>query len=133
MKRLVSGAGFEKALLTRGLEDGRPVRFFGPGHLPPCAIPEPAKERDDRAERDANEESARGAHSDPFRGRRVLLAVGPKRRLVCLVEGGDHLHPSVEAVDDHLTGRVVTSYVRGGFERVAELPEPFDVHSSSAK
>jgi hypothetical protein len=27
----------------------------------------------------------------------------------------------------------LTSDVRGVFERVAELPEPFDVHSSSAK
>jgi hypothetical protein len=28
---------------------------------------------------------------------------------------------------------VVISYVRGVFERVAELPEPFEVHSSSPK
>ena len=34
-------------------------------------------------------------------------------------------------MDDHLAGRVLAGNVRGVFDRVVELPEPFDVFSSS--
>src|SRR5262249_22194477 len=69
--------------------------------------------------------------SPAFRVRRGTIRFGD-RRLFSLVLGDD-LYPSVEIVDEHLAGSEANGAIRGVFDRLVEVPEPFDVVAAAPK